>query len=113
MSAGKKHKILMAQRPAPKRHPYAAFPLRDKTMMARNLHYPRAGVRLMQDGHWLMQVWYTPIVVRKDEKELTFKCRRAAIKAGQQEIHAARALKHPAGQIQLHKGLTIFAGGTH
>lgn len=114
MNPGKKHKELLAsQYASPLRHPYAAFPLRDKTMIARKLSYPRAGVRLMQDGQWLMQVWYTPVVVIKDEKERTFKCRQAAIKAGQQEIHAARALKHPAGQIQLHKALAILTGGTH
>lgn len=109
-----RHKELLAtQRASPLRHPYAAFPLRDETRIAKKLNYPRAGVRLMQDGKWLMQLWYTPILVRKDKKEKTYGSRVAAFKAGQQQIHAARSPKHPAGQIQLHKALAVLTGGTH
>lgn len=105
--------LLAKKQEAPLRHPYSAFPLSDETRIKRRLRYPRAGVRLMQDGKWLMQLWYTPVLVRKDEKEKTYESRQAAFKAGQQQIHAARATKHPAGQIQLRKALAFLTGGTH
>jgi hypothetical protein len=85
----------------PPHHPYAAFPLTTRTMDAHGLRYPRAGVRLLPDGKWLLQIWYARSMVRHDRKKKTFATRVAAFKQGQREIHAARSSPHPAGQLWL------------
>lgn len=101
MSAGAKHKQLMAARPAPLRHAAAAFPLTFRFRLDAERLYPRAGVRRRPDGKWLRLLWYGPALVRVDPEPLTHETRRAAVKAAQEDVHAARARFHPAGQVHL------------
>lgn len=101
MTAGARHKQLMARRPSPLRHPAAEFPLTFKFRLASERVYPRAGVRLQPDGKWLLQVWVAPEVLRIDPDPLTHDTRLAAFVAGQREAHASRDRKHPAGQVHL------------
>lgn len=90
MTAGAKHKQLLAANPAPLRHSRAGFPISTKTMIEKDREYPRAGVRQQHDGLWFLQLWYAPKVVRVDEEPLTYDSQ-----------HAARSRKHPAGQLHL------------
>lgn len=101
MTPGVKHKALMAARPAPLRHPAAEFPLTFRFRVDADHLYPRAAVRRQPDGKWLLQVWVAPEVVRRDDEPLTHDTRRAAFVAGQREVHAMRAQRHPAGQLWL------------
>lgn len=101
MTAGAKHKELMALQPPPLRHPAAPFPISTKTWVAKERAYPRAGVRLQPDGKWLMQVWYTTGLLRLDEEPLTHDTPHAAFLAAQRDVHAVRAHKNPAGQLHL------------
>ncbi|ALV45812.1 hypothetical protein MB46_10305 [Arthrobacter alpinus] len=101
MSPGAKHKELLALNPAPLRHASAAFPIKTKTWIAKDRAYPRAAVRLQPDGKWLLQLWYTPTMVRMDKEPLTYSSRLAAVLSGQIQVHADRSRKHPAGQLHL------------
>lgn len=101
MKPGTRHKELMAQQQPPLRHPAAEFPLTFLFRLNSKQLYPRAAVRLQPDGKWLLQVWVGYGEVRIDPDPLTHPTRPAAFIAGQREVHAARARKHPAGQIHL------------
>lgn len=102
MTPGARHKeLLLAKQPAPAQHAYSAFSIRTKTFIARDLEYPRAGVRCLSDGKWLLQLWYARDMVRTDAEPLVFSTRAAAFISGQHEVHAARSRPHPAGQLHL------------
>lgn len=101
MSPGEKHKELLAQMPAPLRHAAAPFPITTRTAIAKDLAYPRAGIRLQPDGKWLMQIWFAPDLVRVDPRPLTHTTRLGALRDGQRQTYAARSRAHPAGQIHL------------
>lgn len=101
LSPGARHKLLLAEQPEPTQHAYSAFSIRSRTVIANDLAYPRAGVRQLPDGPWLLQLWYAPDTVRIDTKPLTFTTRVAAFISGQHEVHAARDRDHPSGQIHL------------
>ncbi|POH58895.1 hypothetical protein [Arthrobacter glacialis] len=101
LSPGARHKLLLAKQPEPTQHAYSAFSIRARTVIAQDLSYPRAGVRQLPDGPWLLQLWYAPDTVRTDAEPLTFSTRVAAFISGQHEVHAARDREPPAGQIHL------------
>lgn len=101
LTAGARHKLLLAKQPEPSQHAYSQFSIRPKTLIAKDLEYPRAGVRQLPEGDWLLQLWYAPDTVRIDAEPLTFSTRMAAFISGQHEVHAARDRDHPAGQTWL------------
>lgn len=101
-SAGARHKQLLAARPAPLRHPYSEFEISQKTAIANELRYPRAGVRQQADGKWLVLVWYAPQVVRKDDIPLTYWSRMTALQTAKDEADEARHDQLPTHQVRLH-----------
>ncbi|WP_343317748.1 hypothetical protein AAFM46_10895 [Arthrobacter sp. TMP15] len=96
-----RHKEILAAKAVPLRHPFSEFQLSMATTIARDLRYPRAGVRRQADGQWLLQVWYAPQVVRHDLEPLTYSSPLGAFVDAQRKIYAARAQQHPAGQLWL------------
>lgn len=109
MSPGAKHKELLAQMPTPLRHPYSEFELSMKTVIARDLCYPRAGVRRQADGKWRVMVWYAPRVVRYDEDAMVFPSPLEAFMEAREETHKARTSQHPAHQLLL-QGTSKWVG---
>lgn len=101
MNPETRHKALLAALPVPRCRPYSEFQLSMTTVIARDLRYPRAGVRRQANGKWLLQIWYAPKVVRHDPYPMTYTSALGAFRSGQREVHAARANQHPAGQLWL------------